>query len=155
MALLASLGFVGLQAQLFAWSKQSVTAAADQAVPHKLSTISNASANITGRVLQIAHLEAQIDNSAVVEGNLAFANLRAAAGQSSVTRYTGINFENFSVPLDMDYRGSFRDGFKLETLFAPFSREVPIPLVDAMGIDTLVIATDRSDFEELTALERV
>lgn len=90
-----------------------------------------------GTVLQLA------DRSTVTTedsdaGRLLFGNLGRATGAQTVASYTGMGFDTFAETLCMDYRGAVcADAF--DRVFAPASQTVDAPLVDVMGVSTLVL----------------
>lgn len=138
-----------LQASRFGWSYQAVGPDVDLSVPADLRLVRENNDALTGTVLQIADISDLSGTSAVYEGLINFGNTLAAAGVESVNRYTGLSFIPFKDALQMDFRGSVDKRFPLSTLFAPVSHDVDVPLVDAMGVDTLVISTARHDIATL------
>lgn len=141
-----------LQAQLFAWDRQSVTAAVDQQVPPHLQTIRDQSRAFEGTVLQVAAIHTLAGTPAVSSGMLAFGHTAAAAGIETVGRYTGINFAPFAYSTGIDYRGSIETPGELDRFFASVGPKYDVPLIQAMGVDTLVISPNVSDFDRLSEL---
>ena len=141
-----------LQAQLFAWDRQSVTAAVDQQVPTHLQTIRDQSRDFEGTVLQVAAIHTLAGTPAVATGMLAFGHTAAAAGIETVGRYTGINFAPFAYSIGIDYRGSIGAPGELERFFSSVGPNYDVPLIQAMGVDTLVVSPTVSDFDRLGEL---
>lgn len=137
-----------LQTQLFAWDRQHISPELDQAVPVNLSTLREKGAAFEGTVLQIASLERLGGTPAVADGDLSFANNRAAAGFTTVNRYTGIGFRDFAVAVGMDYRGSTPWERPIGRFFEPVEGYAT-SLIEAMGVDTLVVSPILPDFDEL------
>lgn len=142
-----------LQTQLFAWDRQHVSAELDQEIPANLAVIREQSADLEGTVLQVAWLRALDQTDAVSSGELSFGNSRAAAGYETVNRYTGIGFLDFSLATGMDYRGSTPSDHALEHVFRPVE-DYGVPLVEAMGVDTLVVSPRVPDSNRLSQLAR-
>lgn len=137
------------QANLFGWSHQSVEPGVDQRPPADLSIVRHAWQDIDGRVLQIAELGALHGTDAVAQGQLVFGNIGRAAGIDILNRYTGINFEAFKDGLGFDYRGTVGTYFPISFLWTPLAPDIDVPVVDALGIDTLVISKTRHDLASL------
>lgn len=94
-------------------------------------------AEYRGVVLQLAdRLSVTTEDSR--EGRLLFGNLARVADPGAVTSYTGMGFDSFADELCMDYRGAVCSG-AVERIFAPASAAVDAPLVDVMGVSTLVV----------------
>lgn len=138
-----------LQAGKFAWSVQMVGADVDQSVPARLQVVRDASTKLDGTVLQIADIFRVAGDGSVYSGRINFGNTAAAAGVESVNRYTGINLRAFQVALNMDYRGSVTEALRWRDLFANSSGTSGRPLIDLLGVDTLVVSTSRSDLDRL------
>jgi hypothetical protein len=142
-----------LQTPLFAWDRQTVSEELDQRIPANLSVIREQSADMEGTVMQVAWLKALQQTDAVPTGELTFGNSRAAAGFETVNRYTGIGFLDFALATGMDYRGSTPSDVALQHVFEPVEG-YGVPLVQAMGVDTLVVSTRVPDFGELSRVAR-
>lgn len=140
------------QGWLFGWSHQDVAPGVNQSPPADLAVVRAAWEGIDGRILQVAELETLEGTGAVESGQLVFGNTGAAAGLDILNRYTGINFRQWKEGMAFDYRGTVGDWFPLSALWSPVSDELPIPLVDAIGVDTLVIQNGRRDIEDLQKL---
>jgi hypothetical protein len=137
------------QAQLFGWSHQSVEPGVDQSPPSDLSIVRDAWKDVDGRVLQIGELKTLYGTDAVATGQLVFGNIGSAAGIDMLNRYTGINFEAFKDGLGFDYRGTVGPYFPISNLWTSVSPDHPVQVVDALGIDTLVISKTRPDLDTL------
>ncbi|GAB3804685.1 hypothetical protein GCM10028798_25390 [Humibacter antri] len=146
--------FAAAQGSLYGWNRQNVTAAADQPPPTSLSTVREAGRSFEGRVLQIADLASLRGTGAVASGALSFGNVRAAAGINSINRYTGIDFLKFANAMGLDYRGSVAQGVPLSNFFGSVAPRIHVPVVDALGVDTVVVAKNRSDIADLSRLAR-
>ncbi|MFH8250743.1 hypothetical protein ACH3VR_10295 [Microbacterium sp. B2969] len=140
-----------LQTQLFAWDRQEIAPELDQQIPANLSVLRDKGVGFEGTVLQIAALDRLVGTSAVPDGDLSFGNNRAAAGFTTVNRYTGIGFLDFALATGTDYRGSAPTADPIERFFAPLDG-YDAPLIQAMGVDTLVVSTILPDFAELSRL---
>ncbi|MBY6437304.1 hypothetical protein HQ602_13035 [Rhodococcus kroppenstedtii] len=90
-----------------------------------------------GVVLQLAD-RLSVTTEDTREGRLLFGNLARVADLGAVTSYTGMGFDAFADELCMDYRGAVC-GDAVERIFAPASANIDAPLVDVMGVSTLVI----------------
>jgi hypothetical protein len=105
--------------------------------PHDLSRMAAGVSDYRGTVLQVASLDG-VTTEQMSEGEILFGNLPRAAGIQSVTSYSGIGFRKFGTELCMDYRGAMcPEAF--DRLWAPTGMGVPVPLVDALRVSTLVI----------------
>jgi hypothetical protein len=153
-----ALGLVGtaliapVQGSMFGWSHQDVAKGVNQLPPGDLSVVRDAWAGIDGRILQVAELETLEGTGAVESGELVFGNTGAAAGLDILNRYTGINFLAWKEGMAFDYRGTVGDWFPLSYLWSPVSEDLPIDLIDAIGVDTLVVQSNRRDIDELDDL---
>ena len=154
IAMVGTLFFALVQAGLFGWSQQHVTAAADQPPPPLISTVKERSSMFQGRVLQVADLASLSGTDAVARGDFVFGNVAAAAGIQSMNRYTGINFVAFANAMAFDYRGSVNKDVGITYFFHDMSEELPAPIVDVLGVDTLVVAKDKFDFAQLAEYDR-
>lgn len=139
-----------LQAQLFAWDRQVVAAAVDQQVPTNLQVLRDQSEGFEGLVLQVAAIDRLAGTPAVPSGQLSFGHTRAAAGIETVGRYTGINFWPFAYSTGLDYRGSVGSPDELARFFKSMGPSYDVPLIQAMGVDTLVVNSEISDFDRLS-----
>lgn len=137
------------QAQLFGWSHQAIEPGVDQRPPSDLGIVRSAWSDIQGRVLQIAELRELEGTDAVARGQLVFGNIGRAAGVDILNRYTGINFESFKDGFGFDYRGTVGAYFPISFLWTPLSPDYDIDVIDAFGIDTLVVAKTRPDLSSL------
>jgi hypothetical protein len=105
--------------------------------PYDLSDMAAGTAGYEGTVLQLARLDG-VSTEQKREGELLFGNLPRATGVESMVSYSGIGFLEFNTRLCIDYRGvTCPEAF--DRLFAPTGDGVPVPLIDALGVDTLVI----------------
>jgi hypothetical protein len=105
--------------------------------PHDLSEMAAGASGYRGTVLQLASLDG-VTTQDMRDGEILFGNLPRAAGVQSMTSYSGIGFLEFGAGLCMDYRGAVcPEAF--DRLWAPAGRGVPVPLVDALRVSTLVI----------------
>lgn len=154
IAVVGTLGFALVQAGMFGWSHQHVTNAGDQTPPPSLSTVKARSSMFQGRVLQVADLASLYGTDAVARGDFVFGNIAAAAGTESINRYTGINFSSFSNAMGFDYRGSVHKDVGITYFFHDMSKEIPVPIVDVLGVDTIVAAKNKFDYPQLTAYTR-
>lgn len=127
----------------------------DLSIPANLSIVQGASSEFEGDVLQIADIMDLAGTRAVIDGRPNFGNTAAAAGVRSMNRYTGLNFREYQVGLNMDYRGSVGRSLELERLFTRVSPTFDANLLDALGVDTLVVSTTRLDFDELARRRRI
>lgn len=149
IAVVGTMVITPFQANLFGWSHQAVEPGVDQRPPSDLGTVRDAWADIDGRVLQIAELGELEGTDAVARGQLVFGNIGSAAGIDILNRYTGINFEAFKDGFGFDYRGTVGSYFPIAFLWTPLSEDYPVDVVDAFGIDTLVVSTARPDLASL------
>ena len=153
-----ALGIVGtaviapIQGSMFGWSHQDVAPGVNQMPPGDLSVVRDAWRGVDGRILQVAELETLEGTGAVESGQLVFGNTGKAAGLDILNRYTGINFLPWKEGMAFDYRGTVGDWFPLAYLWSPVSDDLPIDVVDAIGVDTLVVQSGRRDIEELEEL---
>ncbi len=94
-----------------------------------------------GTVLQLAGRDLA-DNEEIRSGTFLFGNeIMGTDVISSVNRYSGISFSTLNNALCMDYRGAVcRELY--QALWQPVNENIPIPLIDYLGIDTLVIQHD-------------
>ena len=141
-----------VQGWAFGWSHQDVAPGVNQRPPGDLSVVREAWEGVNGRILQVAELEKLEGTGAVESGQLVFGNVGAAAGLDILNRYTGINFLRWKEGMAFDYRGTVGDWFPLSALWSPVSDDLPIDLIDAIGVDTLVVQSDRRDIDQLDDL---
>lgn len=105
--------------------------------PYDLSDMAAGTAGFEGTVLQLARLEG-VTTGQKRDGELLFGNLPRATGVESVVSYSGIGFLEFNERLCIDYRGvTCPEAF--DRLFSPTGEGVPVPLIDALRVSTLVI----------------
>jgi hypothetical protein len=105
--------------------------------PYDLSDMTAGTAGFEGTVLQLAELPG-VTNEQKRDGELLFGNLPRATGVESIVSYSGIGFLEFNDRLCIDYRGvTCPEAF--DRLWAPTGGGVPVPLVDALRVSTLVI----------------
>jgi hypothetical protein len=105
--------------------------------PHDLSEMAAGASDYQGTVLQVASLNG-VTTEQMRDGEILFGNLPRAAGVQSVTSYSGIGFLEFGTDLCMDYRAAVcPEAF--DRLWAPTGQGVPVPLIDALRVSTLVI----------------
>ncbi|MGH3942223.1 MAG: hypothetical protein ACRDTG_27110 [Pseudonocardiaceae bacterium] len=90
-----------------------------------------------GTVLQLASLSG-VTTEQRFSGDIMFGNLPLGAGVASVGSYTGLGFAEFNEALCIDYRGvTCAEAF--DRLWRPADLETTVPLVDALGVSTLVL----------------
>lgn len=121
-------------------------------MPNSLDTVRDRSTAFEGTVLQIADIRQLSGSDAVLRGELNFGNTSAAAGITTLNRYTGIHFLDFKLDMDMDFRGSIGPDFRLQTLFSRIGDGYRTDLIDALGVDTLVVSSRRNDYGRLLGL---
>ncbi|PTR24240.1 hypothetical protein C8K36_108256 [Rhodococcus sp. OK519] len=110
---------------------------ATAAPAYDLSRIETGTADYRGTVLQLAALDRTGPEDAR-NGEILFGNLPRAAGVESIASYTGMGFAEFADELCMDYRGATcKDAY--ERLWQPADAQTPAPLIDVMGVSTLVL----------------
>lgn len=137
----AAVTVLGTAAVLFLQSSTMPARVDDSAAPvypaYDLSRIRAGTDDYRGTVLQIAEL-AGVGTEQMRTGELLFGNLPRAAGVKSVASYTGMGFVDFAEQLCMDYRGATcRDAYF--RLWEPADPQTDAPLVDVMGVSTLVL----------------
>ncbi|WP_305093452.1 hypothetical protein [Prescottella sp. R16] len=104
---------------------------------YDLPRIAAGTAGYRGTVLQLAALGLTTPEDAR-NGEILFGNLPRAAGVHSIASYTGMGFAEFADDLCMDYRGATcADAYT--RLWEPADADTPAPLIDVMGVSTLVI----------------
>ncbi len=105
--------------------------------PYDLSDMTAGTAGYEGTVLQLARLDG-VTTGQKRAGELLFGNLPRATGVESVVSYSGIGFLEFNERLCIDYRGvTCPEAF--DRLFSPTGEGVPVRLIDALRVSTLVI----------------
>jgi len=127
-----------LQARVFNWDGQPVVPDLDLGRASDLATVQAATATYRGTVLQVSDLFAVQDPEAVLSGHVSFGQVLAASGQPTLNRYSGIGFTDFQDALAMDYRGSVHPAGLFDRLYADLPG-YDAPLIDALGVDTLVV----------------
>jgi hypothetical protein len=115
--------------------------------PSELSEMAAGAAGYEGTVLQLAAISG-VTSEQMRGGELLFGNLPRAAGVQSIGSYSGIGFLEFNDELCIDYRGATCPA-AFDRLWAPTGEGVPVPLVDALRVSTLVI--QRSQLPEAAA----
>lgn len=106
--------------------------------PSSTTRLSERAEEYPGTVLQLAELE-YTEASDVTDGRILFGNeIFASTVDSSINSYTGIGFTEFQNALCMDYRGGVCPEL-YDSLWQPVTEDIPIPLVDYLRVDTLVV----------------
>ncbi|MGY1835163.1 hypothetical protein ACI79P_08645 [Blastococcus sp. SYSU DS0510] len=139
MPALGAVGVVGTVLVLFLQTSTLPQPAPDPATypPHDLDRMAAGAVGYEGTVLQLAALEG-VTSEQMARGEILFGNLPRAAGARAVGSYSGIGFLEFGTELCMDYRGAVcPEAF--DRLWEPAGEGIPVPLVDAMQVSTLVI----------------
>lgn len=131
VVLVGTVGVVFLQTTVFPPGPDAPGA------PHDLSELRSGASVYEGTVLQLAGL-AGVTTDQTSDDELLFGNLPRVAGVESVGAYTGIGFREFTSELCLDYRGGTCPE-ALDRLWEPAGDGVPVPLVDAMGVSTVVL----------------
>jgi hypothetical protein len=104
---------------------------------YDLSDMAAGTADQQGTVLQLAS-QAGVTSEQMRSGELLFGNLPGATGVETLTSYSGIGFLEFNEELCIDYRGvTCPEAF--DRLWERAGSGVPVPLIDALGVSTLVI----------------
>jgi hypothetical protein len=104
---------------------------------YDLSDMAEGTAGYEGTVLQLAAISG-VTTDQMRAGELLFGNLPRATGIESIGAYSGIGFLEFNEELCIDYRGATcPEAF--DRLWDPTGNGVPVPLVDALRVSTLVI----------------
>jgi hypothetical protein len=124
---------VGLQTSVL----PQPAASAENYPPSELARIEAVTADYRGTVLQLAGLGG-VTTEQMREGQILFGNLPRAAGLRSIGSYSGIGFLEFGTELCMDYRGATCPE-AYDRLWAATGPGVPVPLIDALQVSTLVI----------------
>ncbi|HSK26391.1 MAG TPA: hypothetical protein VK894_05715 [Jiangellales bacterium] len=130
-----------VQSGLFWWTNPAllpVVRPHDVAVPHDLALLREATEPYEGRVLQVASVDAPLAADDLLSGRVMTGHVWAAAGVRSVNSYSGIGFVDFVDTVRMDYRGDVVDRPYVR-LWEPTGDGVPVPLVDALRVDTVVV----------------
>lgn len=104
---------------------------------YDVSEMAAGGAGYEGTVLQLAAISG-VSTEQMRGGELLFGNLPRAARVQGVGSYSGIGFLEFNDELCIDYRGATcPEAF--DRLWAPTGEGIPVPLVDALRVSTLVI----------------
>jgi hypothetical protein len=104
---------------------------------YDLGSMTAGTTEYEGTVLQLAAL-ADAASQQMQTGQILFGNLARAVTPDTVTSYSGIGFQEFQQELCMDYRGAVcPEAF--DRLWQPAGSGVDAPLVDALGVSTLVV----------------
>lgn len=143
-----------VQGHKYDWENTPVTPDADLPQPTSLSLVREQSADMVEPVLQMADIFSLGGSSSVPAADLVFGSTRAAAGIQTVNRYTGIAFRRLSEGLAIDYRGSVYATVRLSDLLVRMDGEHRVAPVDAMGLNTLVLATNRPDLRDVLPAPR-
>lgn len=145
VALVGTVGALGLQASSFPSSPQPLPSATPEppGPPNggtpgfSIDEMRAGAETYRGTVLQLAE-KASVTTEDTRSGRLLFGNVARVVGRTTVASYTGMGFDVFADELCMDYRGAVcADAY--DRLFEPASDEIVAPLVDIMGISTLVL----------------
>lgn len=137
------------QGAQFGWQFQQVGGDVDLSAPNRVSAVREGARDFEGSVLQISNIWDLRGTSSVLDGQLVFGNIRTAAGIIGLNNYSGIGFPPFAKTFDMDFRGSIGSNFDLDDLTDPVGRGYEAPLVDALGVSTLVIGRTMEGAEQL------
>lgn len=105
--------------------------------PYDLAAMSAGTSDYRGTVLQLSALDG-VSGEEMRDGRILFGNLPRAVRPETVTSYSGIGFRDFQDALCMDYRGAVCPA-AFDRLWEPAGDGVPVPLVDAMRVSTLVV----------------
>ena len=104
---------------------------------YDLSDMAEGTDDQQGRVLQLAN-QTGVTSAQMRSGQLLFGNLPGATGVETLTSYSGIGFLEFNEELCIDYRGvTCPEAF--DRLWERAGSGVPVPLIDALGVTTLVV----------------
>ncbi|NKT45348.1 hypothetical protein GS676_21165 [Rhodococcus hoagii] len=142
----ASVAVVGTAAVLFLQSSllpapapkpDQPPAPATAAPAFDLPRVAAGTSGYRGTVLQLAALDRTGPEDAR-NGEILFGNLPRAAGVESIASYTGMGFAEFAEELCMDYRGA-TCAAAYDRLWQPADDRTPAPLIDVMGVSTLVL----------------
>lgn len=140
------------QVALYSWNHQQLGVAADRGAANDLSDLRAATSTYQGSVLQLGSIKSVDPGSgAVRSGRIIFGHQGAAAGIETLGRYTGIDFPAYTTPLCMDYRGGTECTDLAPRLLEPVDERYPVPLVDALGVDTLVYSKASFELSEILA----
>jgi hypothetical protein len=104
---------------------------------YDLPAVAEGTSAYEGTVLQLAAL-AGVTTEQMRDGEILFGNLPRATGVPTVTSYSGIGFREFTAELCMDYRGAVCPE-AVDRVWQPAGPGYDVPLVDAMGVSTLVV----------------
>lgn len=146
----AALLIVGVAVSLTAQSWMFLRAhpAAPRDVPISAAVLERNGAELEGTTLIVSDPGVAVP-PVVRDGDLVYGHMVSVAmPEKGINRYTGLGFEKFASALCMDYRGGVCPK-ALDRLWKE-PEGADVPLVDALGIDTLVIA---DTFAEVSADE--
>ncbi|MGY1701643.1 hypothetical protein [Geodermatophilus sp. SYSU D00766] len=105
--------------------------------PSDVAAMQEGAAPYRGTVLQVATMNG-VTTEQMRRGELLFGNMQQLVGHETVGSYTGIGFDEFGDELCMGYRGEpCADAW--DRLWQPTGEGVPVPLVDALRVSTLVV----------------
>ncbi|MBP3034800.1 hypothetical protein J2M53_00840 [Arthrobacter sp. zg-ZUI100] len=100
-----------------------------------------------GNTLQILSLQG-LEPSAFVDGSLLYGNQILNAGvEDSLNRYSGISYVSFANALCMNYRGETCPE-AYDRLWDDASAQVPVPLADALRLETVVVQKSLLDLDD-------
>jgi hypothetical protein len=135
------------QAAVHGWDRHPVTHDLDLGRVSDLAAVRGASETFRGTVLQLSNVHTVGDESATLGGRLTYGHMLAAAGHVTPNRYTGIGYAEFQRSLSFDHRGSLLNNDPLRRLNQNV-QGYRTPLVDVLGIDTLVLTQGAYQPEE-------
>ncbi|MFP5370449.1 MAG: hypothetical protein ACLGI3_06840, partial [Actinomycetes bacterium] len=147
MAVLGTMVVTPAQAATAGWDHHPVGPDLDLGRVSDLALVREAAQTYRGTVYQMADINVIYDAETTRGGHLTFGNTAAAAGQRTVNRYTGIAYASFMADMSLNYRGSVAHDWSVRRLHAA----VPgydTSVVDALGIDTLVLSTQGHDVRD-------
>jgi hypothetical protein len=128
----------------FGWHDLQASRDVDLPVPSDIEMLSERTTAFRGTVLQVAGpWGLPADTTATADGELIFGNLPIAAGVTGINGYTGIMFRSLRDALGVDYRGAIKQEVSLRVLVQPLGDGYSAPLVDALGVSTLVLDSNR------------
>lgn len=140
-----------LQVHTFGWNTITVRSEPDVKAAHDLNRVQDSTADYRGRVLQLgAKHYIPVEGDVSRSGRINFGNTTDAIGLDSLIHYTGIGFPEFQQSLCMNYQGSSTCYVVWERLLEPVGPAYDTPLVDALGVDTIVYSTHTFDTYALT-----
>ena len=113
---------------------------------YDLSDMAAGTVDDEGRVLQLAAISA-VTSEQMRSGDILFGNLPGATGIETMTSYSGIGFLEFNDALCIDYRGATcPEAF--DRLWRLAGDGVNAPLIDALGVSTLVLQNEQVPGED-------